>query len=66
MKVIFFGLPMRLCQNSECSQLFGFWSFAADWLPLVSEDEYGEPVWKFMSYEGAYLSALWHWLVEGA
>lgn len=62
-KVIYLGLPMRLC---ACSCLYGFWSFVADWLPIVSEDEGSEPVWAFMAYDGGYLRALWVWLTGGA
>lgn len=65
-KVIYLGLPMRLCLDGACSSLTGFWSFVAEWLPIVTEDEYGEPEFAFMVYEGAYLPALWCWLKDGS
>lgn len=63
-KVIYFGLPMRLCADDNCNCLFGFWSTLANWLPIASEDERGEPAFAFMSYEGSYVAALWAWLTD--
>lgn len=61
-KVIYFGLPMRLCLDSECSGLTGMCARLAGWLPIASEGEDGEPAFAFMAYEGRYLPALWAWL----
>jgi hypothetical protein len=55
-KVIYLGLPMRLC---ACSCLFGFWAGVIEWLPLATAD--GE--FAFMAYTGSYPRALLHWLV---
>jgi hypothetical protein len=62
-KVIYVGFPMRLCENAECGCLHGPWSFIAQWLPIVSEDEDGEPAWAFFVYEGWYPRALLAWLL---
>jgi hypothetical protein len=62
-KVIFMAAPMMLCSADQCSTLFGFWSWLAAIFPIATEDDYGEPAWAFMVYEGSgYLKALWHWL----
>jgi hypothetical protein len=50
-KVIYMGLPMKLCDN--CYQVEGFWSWIF-W--CVNFDG------TFMLYEGSYLKALWYWL----
>lgn len=55
-KVIYYGMPMRLCEKETCSCLFGFWSFIADHLPFNGF---------LYVYEGRYLPALWRWLVDG-
>jgi hypothetical protein len=52
-KVIYYGLPLRLCEDEECSCLFGFWFWLVEHLPFNG--------W-MMVYEGAYGPALWHWL----
>lgn len=56
-KVIYFGLPVLICADEECSCMFGFWSRIASWLPYNG--------W-MMTYDGAYLPALWHWLTGAA
>lgn len=61
-KVIYFGLPMKLCSDPQCCCLFGALSWVATVLPIPSTNEYGEPGWGFLAYEGGYLRALWHWL----
>lgn len=51
-KVIYLGLPMRLCL--ECSTLYGFWA----WVPGIYFNG------GFMVYRGPYLNALWHWIIN--
>lgn len=53
MKIIYYGLPMRFCEDEACNCMFGFWSFVAGHLPFNGF---------IMVYDGAYLPALWHWL----
>lgn len=57
-KVIFLGLPMKLCREESCSTLRGFWSDFAVWFPVSADGE----SFAFTVYEGSYLKALWHWL----
>jgi len=52
-KVIYFGLPVKLCEDEECSCMFGFWSHIAQYLPYNG--------W-LMQYDGNYWIALYHWL----
>lgn len=61
-RVIYMGFPMWLCSDDECNQVWGFWSRMADLLPIASEDDYGQPAFAFMPYDGWYLPALWMWL----
>lgn len=61
-KVIYFGLPGRLCQCESCSSLTGLAAYAPI---VVSDDESGLPAFKFAVYEGSYLKALLRWLVFG-
>lgn len=58
MKVIYLGLPGRLCSDWNCALLEGL---AAHAPPVVTETEHG-PLFKYMVYEGSYWRALWHWL----
>ena len=60
-KVIYVGLPMRLCVNGECNGLFGVFASVAGWLPIATDD--GE--FAFMAYDGWYVIALWRWLRGG-
>ena len=55
-KVIYAGLPMRLCYN--CLTLFGFWSWVVEREALLPFNGV------FMQYEGSYLVALWHWATD--
>lgn len=55
MKVIYFGLPGRLCERWECSTLTGLASHA----PAVSDGD----AFQYLAYEGSYWSALLHWLL---
>lgn len=57
-KVLYMGLPMRLCR---CSCLFGVFSVVASWFPIATDD--GE--FAFMAYDGPYWRAVWAW-VRGA
>ncbi len=52
-KVIYYGLPHRLCCDEACSCMFGFWFELTRYLPFNGF---------LMIYEGPYLPALWHWL----
>lgn len=52
-KVIYAGIPARLCTDETCSCLWGFWSFLITWLPFNGI---------FFVYEGSYLKGLWQWL----
>lgn len=60
LKVIYLGFPMKFCDNpmeggDECACLWGFWSFVPTlWFNGM-----------FMTYEGSYWKALWHWLRGG-
>lgn len=57
-KVIYCGLPGRLCQSEPCSVLDG----AAAWAPPIPTwTDYG-PFFAFMIYEGSYWRALLLWL----
>ncbi len=53
LKVIYAGIPARLCTDEACSCLWGFWSFLITWLPFNGF---------FFVYEGSYLKGLWAWL----
>ncbi len=57
-KVIYFGLPGRLCEDCQC--LDGLAAYA----PPVASDTDAGPMFAFMVYEGSYWRALWHWLVS--
>ncbi len=61
-RVIYLGLPMRLCGDHYCCTVFGWWSWVPLWLPVSSFDETGEAGWAFMAYTGSYPRALWRWL----
>jgi len=58
-KAIYAGFPVKICLNVSRSasseaggHLWGFWSF----VPRI----YFNGV--FMTYQGSYINALWHWL----
>lgn len=59
MKVIYFGLPGRLCETDGCRTLTGLAAYAP---PVASEGPDGELVFAFIPYTGSYLPALWRWL----
>ena len=52
-KVIYYGLPHRLCNNENCNCLFGFWSGLTTLLPFNGV---------FMKYDGQYFPAMLRWL----
>jgi len=52
MKVLYVGLPMRLCSNENCTLGWGLGSYAT----LVFFNGY------FIQYTGSYWRALWRWL----
>jgi hypothetical protein len=55
-RVVYYGLPHFLCQDEECSTLFGFWSNVTEHLPFNG---------MFYAYEeGHYFTALWHFLTD--
>lgn len=56
MKVIYFGLPGKLCANLSCSCLTGW----AVWAPRVANEE-GE--FAFYIYKGSYWRALCNYVV---
>ena len=52
-KVIYYGLPMKLCL--ACHTLWGWWSsFVASW-PYNGV---------MFHYEGSYIVGLWHWIFD--
>lgn len=55
-KVIYMGLPMLFCAESDCQCLWGLWSFIPVHFPAEGDG------WTFMFYEGSYWKALWRWL----
>lgn len=58
-KVIYLGLPMRLCSDVDgCACLSGFWSFVAFAFPIHDGEHFA-----FMVYDGSYWSALRVWLM---
>lgn len=52
-KVIYYGLPTKLCQNEVCSCMFGFWTIITNLLPFNG--------W-LLIYNGTYINALLHFL----
>ncbi len=55
-KVIYYGLPHRLCDNDECVCLWGPFDWLTTKLPFNGF---------MLQYQGSYWSALWTWLTEG-
>jgi len=55
-KVIYFGLPGRLCE--ACSCVTGLASYA----PAVATDTDEGPQFCYLAYEGSYWPAFWAWL----
>lgn len=52
-KVIYYGLPHRLCEDHQCNTLFGFWSDLTEKFPFNGF---------FLAYSGSYWPALLKWL----
>lgn len=61
-KVIYFGLPGRLCLDEQCSTLTGLATFA----PPVATETWDGTMFAFMPYEGSYWRALWRWVFAGS
>lgn len=57
-KVIYFGLPGRLCTNETCCCLDGIASMAP---PVATDTPFG-PMFAYLQYDGSYWRALWRWL----
>jgi hypothetical protein len=53
LKVIYAGLPAKLCADDECSTMWGGMSWIISLLPFNGV---------LLAYEGGYLPALWHWI----
>ena len=58
MKVIYVGLPGRLCEDERCCCLDGLAAYA----PPVATETWSGPMFAFMAYEGSYWLALFRWL----
>ena len=58
LKIIYLGLPMKLCEEPECSCIWGFWA----WVPVKVQVNDGG--WSFYAYTGSYISGLWRWLTR--
>lgn len=56
-KVIFFGLPGKLCQNAGCTLLIGLAAYAP---AIETADGNG---FAFYVYQGSYWRALWHCII---
>ncbi len=52
LKVIYMGLPMRICCDNSCGNLWGFWA----WVCSIYFTGW------FFVYEGSYLRGLLDWL----
>lgn len=51
-KVLYYGFPMKLCDNQDCNCVTGFWQ----WIHNFHFDGF------FIGYTGSYFSGLWFWL----
>lgn len=58
-RVIYCGLPMRLCDDRHCNGIYGWWQWVVGMIPEPSDG------FTFVRFEGPYLAALWHWLRGG-
>jgi len=54
-KVVYYGLPHRLCGNDECNYLWGWFDWLTTRLPFNGV---------MMTYEAGYWRALWAWLTD--
>lgn len=60
-KVIAAGLPMKLCDNSNCNCLWGEpWASIYTWFVCPLEGLFNEG-FSFMAYEGSYWEGLVAW-----
>lgn len=54
LRVVYWGLPSRLCASEECGLHWGWGQTATAWLPFTGF---------FLPYaEGSYWPALWRWI----
>jgi hypothetical protein len=60
-KVIYMGLPGRLCFDGGCCCLTGLAAYA----PPVASETWDGPMFAFMIYDGSYWVALFRWLFAG-
>ena len=58
LKVIYMGMPGRICADEYCSTVTGLAAF----MPLVSNGEH----FAYAAYRGSYWRALWRWLTDPA
>lgn len=58
-KVIYFGLPGRLCRRWTC----GCHDGAAACAPYVATETDDGPAFAYFFYQGSYWLALWRWLI---
>lgn len=63
-KVIYLGLPGRLCEDEYCSRLSGVAALAGLAPGVACDGPDGEPAFEFMAYTGSYWRALWRWLTS--
>ena len=54
-KVIYMGIPVKLCMNENCNTVWGFWSFIMTWIPFNGY---------FTVYEGNYFVELFYWIFD--
>jgi len=52
-RVIYYGLPHWLCNDEQCSCLFGLWINVTRYLPFNGV---------YLQYDCGYFEALWAWL----
>jgi len=53
-KVIYYGFPMRICENENCNCLFGVCFNIVEYFPFNGY---------LFTYEGSYLKALYRWII---
>ncbi|ACB97077.1 hypothetical protein Bind_3520 [Beijerinckia indica subsp. indica ATCC 9039] len=58
-RVIYLGLPGRLCRTEGCNTLLGPASYAP---PVTYINANGERDFHFQPYEGSYFKGLWLWM----
>lgn len=65
-RAIYLGFPLWLCEDGDdCGTADGLFARLPFFLPIPVHDAYGEPYFTFLRYTGAYLPALWYWLLHG-